>query len=88
MVGLDCSIIMNPKVWEASGHVGGFTDPLVDCTTCKGRFRADQIFTVRFLGEGDQPIHVAAGDQDAEDAEAPGAARQGQLQDPPPHRPG
>jgi len=70
MVGLDCSIIMNPKVWEASGHVGGFTDPLVDCTACKGRFRADQIFTVRFLGEGDQPIHVAAGDQDAEDAEA------------------
>ena len=31
MVGLDCSIIMNPKVWEASGHVGGFSDPMVDC---------------------------------------------------------
>jgi glycyl-tRNA synthetase len=43
MVGLDCSIIMNPKVWEASGHVGGFSDPMVDCKTCKGRFRADQI---------------------------------------------
>ena len=42
MVGLDCSIIMNPKVWEASGHVGGFTDPMVDCRECKGRFRADQ----------------------------------------------
>src|SRR4029453_782616 len=37
------SIIMNPKVWEASGHVGGFSDPMVDCKTCKGRFRADQI---------------------------------------------
>jgi glycyl-tRNA synthetase len=47
MVGLDCSIIMNPKVWEASGHVGGFTDPMVDCKTegCKGRFRADHLAT-------------------------------------------
>ena len=35
MVGLDCSIIMNPKVWEASGHVGGFSDPMVDCKACK-----------------------------------------------------
>jgi len=43
MVGLDCSIIMNPKVWEASGHVGGFSDPMVDCRECKGRFRADQV---------------------------------------------
>src|SRR5262249_31457672 len=45
MVGLDCSIIMNPKVWEASGHVGGFSDPMIDCKTdgCKGRFRADQL---------------------------------------------
>ena len=37
MVGVDCSIIMNPKVWEASGHVGGFSDPMVDCKACKGR---------------------------------------------------
>jgi glycyl-tRNA synthetase len=43
MVGLDCSIIMNPKVWVASGHVGGFSDPMVDCKTCKARFRADQV---------------------------------------------
>ena len=45
MVGLDCSIIMNPKVWVASGHVGGFADPMVACKTegCKGLFRADQI---------------------------------------------
>ncbi|HRX83602.1 MAG TPA: glycine--tRNA ligase [Phycisphaerae bacterium] len=43
MVGVDCSIIMNPKVWEASGHVGGFSDPMVDCKACKGRFRADQL---------------------------------------------
>ena len=39
MVGLDASIIMNPKVWEASGHVGGFQDPMVDCKQCQGRFR-------------------------------------------------
>src|SRR6266404_677001 len=43
MVGVDCSIIMNPKVWEASGHVGGFADPMVDCKKCKGRFRPDQL---------------------------------------------
>lgn len=43
MVGLDCSILMNPAVWEASGHVGGFADPMVDCKTCKLRTRADQI---------------------------------------------
>ncbi len=41
VVGLDAAIIMNPKVWEASGHVEGFTDPLVDCKKCKRRFRAD-----------------------------------------------
>jgi glycyl-tRNA synthetase len=47
MVGLDCSIIMNPKVWEASGHVGGFSDPMVDCKACKSRFRADHLIAVR-----------------------------------------
>src|ERR1700722_13395946 len=44
VVGIESSIIMHPKVWEASGHVGGFTDPMVDCKTSKQRFRADQIF--------------------------------------------
>jgi len=43
VVGVDCSILMNPKVWEASGHVQSFTDPMVDCMQCKGRFRADHI---------------------------------------------
>ena len=43
IVGLDAAIIMYPKVWEASGHVENFTDPLVDCKKCKARFRADQI---------------------------------------------
>lgn len=41
--GLDASILMHPRVWEASGHVEGFTDPLVDCKKCKMRWRADQI---------------------------------------------
>jgi glycyl-tRNA synthetase len=41
--GLDAAILMHPRVWEASGHVAGFTDPLIDCRTCKSRFRADQI---------------------------------------------
>lgn len=41
--GLDASILMHPKVWKASGHVDGFTDPLVDCKKCRMRFRADQI---------------------------------------------
>ncbi len=39
--GLDAAILMHPKVWEASGHIAGFTDPLVDCKHCKNRFRAD-----------------------------------------------
>jgi glycyl-tRNA synthetase len=43
IVVLDTAIILHPSVWEASGHVAGFTDPLVDCRTCKLRFRADQL---------------------------------------------
>ena len=43
MVGQDASILMHPRVWEASGHVAGFTDPLVDCKSCKQRFRADHL---------------------------------------------
>ena len=43
VVGLDSSIILNPKVWKASGHVDTFNDPLVDCKYCKSRFRADKL---------------------------------------------
>ena len=43
IVALDSAIILHPKIWEASGHVSGFTDPLVDCRTCKKRFRADHL---------------------------------------------
>ncbi|MBR5452583.1 MAG: glycine--tRNA ligase, partial [Clostridia bacterium] len=42
-VGLDSAIIMNPEVWVASGHVGGFSDPLMDCKSCKTRHRADKL---------------------------------------------
>jgi glycyl-tRNA synthetase len=43
VVQLDASILMHPRVWEASGHVEGFTDPLVECTSCNNRFRADHL---------------------------------------------
>ena len=42
-VGLDCAILMNPETWVASGHVGGFSDPLMDCKECKSRHRADKL---------------------------------------------
>jgi len=50
--GLDAAILMHPKVWEASGHIAGFTDPLVDCKHCKNRFRADD---PRIKGTPGQP---------------------------------
>ena len=43
IVGLDSAIIQNPKVWEASGHTEGFSDPLVECKECHQRFRADHL---------------------------------------------
>ena len=42
-VGVDCAILMNPQTWVASGHLGGFSDPLMDCRECHERFRADKI---------------------------------------------
>ncbi len=45
--GIQSSILMHPKIWEASGHVGGFTDPLVDCKSCKKRFRADHLLEAK-----------------------------------------
>ena len=43
IVGLDAAILMNPETWVASGHVGGFSDPLIDCKECKTRHRADKL---------------------------------------------
>ena len=47
IVGIDAAILMHPKVWEASGHLAGFTDPLVDCKSCKERFRADHLTNLK-----------------------------------------
>ncbi len=49
MVGVDCSIIMNPRVWEASGHATGFADPMCDCRECRKRLRADQVLLVTIM---------------------------------------
>jgi glycyl-tRNA synthetase len=56
MVGIDSSLLMNARVWEASGHVGGFSDPMVDCRETRARYRADQlvVFAVAFEGDGDE----------------------------------
>ena len=47
-VGIDAAILMNPKVWEATGHVTTFNDPLIDCKECRGRFRADDLIKDQF----------------------------------------
>ena len=52
IVGIETSIIMHPKVWEASGHVAGFSDPLVDCKVSKQRYRADQLFWSPIVVDG------------------------------------
>lgn len=50
-VGIDAAILMNPEVWVASGHVGGFSDPLIDCKACKSRFRVDKLIEDYYLEE-------------------------------------
>ena len=52
-VGIDAAILMNPKTWVASGHVGGFSDPLIDCKSCKSRFRADKLLDDYLTSEGE-----------------------------------
>ncbi|MGI6256479.1 MAG: glycine--tRNA ligase [Anaerovoracaceae bacterium] len=59
-VGIDAAILMNPKVWEASGHVGGFSDPLIDCKECKARFRADKLIE-EHLGASGAPVETVDG---------------------------
>ena len=75
IVGLDCSIIMNPRVWEASGHIEGFTDPLVDCKNCKARFKADGVFGVA-ARQGDDVL-LAVGIEASEAEGAIAAAQSG-----------
>jgi glycyl-tRNA synthetase len=72
MVGLDASIIMNPKVWEASGHATGFADPMVDCKECKSRFREDNICVgrlIRYEGDVTDTIFADQYDRQAEKQE-------------------
>ncbi len=66
-VGLDAAILMNPETWVASGHVGGFSDPLMDCKSCKSRFRADQLIE-EFAGK--KNISVDVNTMDDADMEA------------------
>ncbi len=64
VVGVETSIIMHPKVWEASGHVAGFTDPLVDCKASKQRYRADQLFFSPVIVDGKTVGYVSALESD------------------------
>ena len=57
-VGLDAAILMNPRTWEASGHVGGFSDPLIDCKSCKARFRADKLIEEDLEAKGQKDVIV------------------------------
>ncbi len=54
-VGLDSAILMNPKTWEASGHLGNFADPLIDCKECKARYRADKLIEDYQREQGKEP---------------------------------
>lgn len=56
--GLDCAILMNPNVWVASGHVGGFSDPLMDCKSCKARHRADNLIE-NYIAKHNLDINIA-----------------------------
>lgn len=56
MVGLDSSIILNPKVWEASGHLSGFNDLMVDCKNCHSRTRADHLIENHFKKQGEEVV--------------------------------
>ena len=55
-VGVDCAILMNPQAWVASGHVGGFSDPLMDCKECKERFRADKLIEDFMQEKGEEQV--------------------------------
>lgn len=57
-VGLDSAILMNREVWVASGHIGGFSDPLMDCKECKSRFRADKLIEDHFMESGREILGI------------------------------
>ncbi len=62
-VGVDCAILMNPKVWEASGHLSGFNDPLIDCRVCRSRFRADNLIEDDARSKGEE-LEVGGADKE------------------------
>lgn len=63
-VGLDAAILMNPKTWEASGHLSSFTDPLTDCRQCKSRHRADKLIEEYLRSQGKEAAGVDAWDNE------------------------
>ena len=63
-VGLDAAILMNPETWVASGHVGGFSDPLIDCKECKTRHRADKLIEEWAHKQGKDMIADGMSDED------------------------
>ena len=69
IVGVDSSIIQNPKAWVASGHVGGFSDPMVDCRESKARYRADHVMVLR-AGSGEARGYAFLENDDASEAAA------------------
>jgi len=76
VVGVETSIIMHPKVWEASGHVAGFSDPLVDCKVSKNRYRADQLFWAAVVVDGNTVGYVSALESEKTTEELQAAAEQ------------
>ncbi|MEM8836132.1 MAG: glycine--tRNA ligase [Planctomycetota bacterium] len=68
VVGLDSSIIQNPRVWEASGHVAGFNDPMVDCRESKSRYRADHLIVLRENAESQGFAYIENNDESRERA--------------------
>ncbi|HEX2675846.1 MAG TPA: hypothetical protein VHM19_04385, partial [Polyangiales bacterium] len=68
IVGVDTAIIQNPKVWEASGHVGGFNDPMVDCRETKARYRYDHLRVFRHKTESKYPLFAFVEGDGAEGA--------------------
>ncbi len=67
-VGVDCAILMNPQTWVASGHLGGFSDPLMDCKACHERFRADQLIE-KFADENGIKLETSVDGWSHEDME-------------------
>ena len=67
-VGLDSAILMNPRVWKASGHLGGFSDPLMDCKSCKSRHRADKLIA-DYVAENNLDIDISGWETDNEKME-------------------